>query len=1059
MDDYLRNESSPSEYVPPQLLQYTPRTIADFPPATFHSTSKDDLTYHQIPTHAAPLRDSPPFSRTAILASVLLAVLFILAVSVPIFSVGCSLGLCGKVDRSSAPQSGYIYAVYDFIAPLNTVWTAFAAALLALATSLVMLTFHLRKPHAMPYILDFCARTRLAVARFQLRQAVLLLPTVPLLLLVGFGSSWRAAIAFLIGFTSALLSTFLSTFTTTHTTSRIVSRTLSDAHRVSLRAASIIGIGTHAFSLFGLAVSYLLLRDVRALAGFVLGASLFALYARQTGGTFASAASAAHAGLINGAVPPPDLHLPLNRRQVIHPASIAEGAGTHVASAASTAPDLLAALSAAIVATGIAAASLPFFYASPYAMCVFNHLHLDSICAAFRAPTLKQSLAASLCRRGDLYMEYPILTDGNSNSAFVALPFIVATIGLLATVLTLVFFYVPKSVNLTGGTHESRTAVASAIRKTLRVHISAAALLVIAASAGVCWGMFGSRSGFHSAVSSNLQSFNLPQLTLENVNEVCRPIDTQDGQGRTEIPFLIPATAPYTPNDAFGNAYPPLVQTPQRLFGCIVLGLVVGLLIGAITEFFSVTRDARNDAHHRLSINAHFGAASVLTDAFGTAMYSSTLPLALIVATLAIANKLFGMYGIGLASVGMLSTVGMTVTLDAYGAVAESVDMVVETLGVPDGTRGMSLTLQHVGSATLSMAKGMASAAAVTTAHALITAMTQEAGLVPGSRQLGGSPTGAPTRHVTDIDQINLVDIFVLVATLLGLAAPFFLSFLSLHAPRITGAELIQNARGQFRDYPQMREENRLQHPDYSSCLQTGYRSSVLHAVAPSLVAVMAPLIIGFGFGQRALVGMATGAIGAGFMLALVGSVAGAALRNLTALVSTGGMGTDFTPVQRRGFILADAAMAPMRFCSAQLLNSFIKLIPSLGIVAIQLMQVDITRGWIGLVLLLGTIAAVRALLSFSEKRFRRCLKDLAATKKADAENWRERIAVDRQNISPYYEEQPGIRRDGIHPTSQMGHARAGEPFDPNAAALVMHDLEYESRDSSFPGLEPISLE
>lgn len=153
---------------------------------------------------------------------------------------------------------------------------------------------------------------------------------------------------------------------------------------------------------------------------------------------------------------------------------------------ACTGPDLLAALSAEIVATVVPAASLYFFYASSYATCIFNHLDLDSNCAAFRAPTVKQSLAASLCRRRDLYTEYPLLAEGESNTVFVAPPFIVGIIGLLATVVTLVFFYVPKSVNLADISYDSRTKAAFGIHKALGGHVIAVPLLVIAASVGVC---------------------------------------------------------------------------------------------------------------------------------------------------------------------------------------------------------------------------------------------------------------------------------------------------------------------------------------------------------------------------------------------------------------------------------------------------------------------------------------------------------------------------------------------------------------------------------------------
>lgn len=297
-----------------------------------------------------------------------------------------------------------------------------------------------------------------------------------------------------------------------------------------------------------------------------------------------------------------------------------------------------------------------------------------------------------------------------------------------------------------------------------------------------------------------------------------------------------------------------------RMFGCIVVGLVAGMLIGQITEFCT------SYSYHPTRSIAQAGTtgpATVIIQGMGIGMISTVGPVIVLVSTILACNALSGQYGVSLAAVGMLSTLGVTLATDAYGPIADNAGGIAEMAELDESVRSTTDALDALGNTTAATGKGFAIGSAVLTAASLLAAF-QDAALV--------SATGVLSTSVTDS--------VILAGILFGAMLPFLFAALTMLSVQKAAGAIINEVRRQFRSTPGLLEGRPGVEPDYLQCIRISTKASIQEMVLPGTYAVMSPLLVGFLIGPRCLAGMFVGAIASGAMLAIMMANAGGAWDN-----------------------------------------------------------------------------------------------------------------------------------------------------------------------------------
>ena len=354
----------------------------------------------------------------------------------------------------------------------------------------------------------------------------------------------------------------------------------------------------------------------------------------------------------------------------------------------------------------------------------------------------------------------------------------------------------------------------------------------------------------------------------------------------------------------------------------ILTGLSAGIIIGLSTEYYT-SYDYK--PVREVAENSQTGAATVMISGLATGMISTVIPLIAIGVTIIIAFEFAGFYGVALAGVGLLSTLGITLATDAYGPVADNAGGIAEQAQLAPEVRERTDALDALGNTTAATGKGFAIGSAALTSLALLAAYAIAAKIsVPGIDVFL-----AETEEAT-ASAINLLDHKTLVGLLLGAMLPFLFSAFTMKAVGRAAFSIVNEVRRQFREIPGIMEGTG--RPDYARCVDISTRGALREMVVPGLMAVVVPIATGFILGPVALGGLLIGAVGSGFMLAVMMATAGGAWDNAKKYVELGnygGKGTDAHKAAVEGDMVGD----PFKDTSGPSLNILLKLMAIVSLV------------------------------------------------------------------------------------------------------------------------------
>ncbi len=343
----------------------------------------------------------------------------------------------------------------------------------------------------------------------------------------------------------------------------------------------------------------------------------------------------------------------------------------------------------------------------------------------------------------------------------------------------------------------------------------------------------------------------------------------------------------------------------------IICGLIVGLAIGFFTEVYTSDKYRFVKSIAKQSTT---GSATNIICGLSTGMLSTCVSIILVCLGILGAYKFAGLYGIALAAVGMLSTAGMTVAVDAYGPIADNAGGIAEMAGLEDSVRDITDRLDSVGNTTAAMGKGFAIGSAALTAMALFVSYAQAA----------------------ELQMIDILDPFVIIGLLLGGMLPFLFSALTMSSVSKAAESMIREVRRQFKEHTGILKGT--ERPDYRTCVSIAATSALKEMILPGAIAIVAPLLVGFLLGPAALGGLLAGSVVTGVLMAIFMSNSGGAWNNAKKYIEGGNFGGKGSEAHKAA-VVGDTVGDPFKDTSGPSINILIKLMTIVSLVFVPLMK------------------------------------------------------------------------------------------------------------------------